>query len=110
MPSIDQHPQTPDGRYFVVRGRLWRLSNPHLDPAQRQQLVSELLAARRAVRDAQGDPEATRTARRRVHAAKTVLGERGPVWWSDGAPDYSRHMALNTPYETWFASLAGTDT
>jgi len=23
-----KHPVTPDGRYFVVRGRLWRMSNP----------------------------------------------------------------------------------
>src|SRR6185437_6137978 len=25
-----KHPVTPDGRYFVVRGRLWRLANPDL--------------------------------------------------------------------------------
>lgn len=24
--------------------------------------------------------------------------ERGPVWWSDGSPDYNRHKAINTPY------------
>jgi hypothetical protein len=24
------HPVTPDGRYFVVRGRLWPMSNPSL--------------------------------------------------------------------------------
>ncbi len=24
------YPNTPDGRYFVVRGRLWRSSNPPL--------------------------------------------------------------------------------
>ena len=23
-------PATPDGRYIVVRGRLWRRANPHL--------------------------------------------------------------------------------
>jgi hypothetical protein len=27
------YPDTPDGRYFVVRGRLWRRSEPHLDEA-----------------------------------------------------------------------------
>ena len=37
------HPTTPDGRYFVVRGRLWRTSNPSLDPARRQELVDELM-------------------------------------------------------------------
>ena len=25
-----KHPVTPDGRYFVVRGKLWRMANPNL--------------------------------------------------------------------------------
>ena len=37
--------------------------------------------------------------------AKVGLGERGPVWWGDGAPDYNRHLAKNTPYAEWFAGL-----
>ena len=28
-------PITPDGRYFVVRGGLWRCSNPHLSEVRR---------------------------------------------------------------------------
>ena len=44
-PSSNQSPHTPDGRYFVVRGRLWRLSNPGLDPERRELLVRELMAA-----------------------------------------------------------------
>lgn len=28
--SGEVYPVTPDGRYFVVRGRLWRRSNPGL--------------------------------------------------------------------------------
>ncbi len=28
--SSEPPPITPDGRYIVVRGRLWRKSNPHL--------------------------------------------------------------------------------
>ena len=44
------------------------------------------------------DPGAERQARARVHAAKVALGERGPVWWDDGAPDYNRHLLRNTPY------------
>jgi hypothetical protein len=40
-----------------------------------------------------------------VNAAKTALGERGPVWWSDGAPDYNRRMVMNTPYAGWYAAL-----
>lgn len=99
------YPQTPDGRYFVVRGRLWRKSNPGLSAETQSTLVSELMAARRAVRDGKGDPTAIAAARRRVDDAKVALGERGPVWWQDGAPDYNRRMALNTPYADWFLRL-----
>ena len=40
------YPVTPDGRYFVVRGRLWRCSNPALPAATRERLVKELMQAR----------------------------------------------------------------
>ena len=63
------------------------------------------MAARRAVRDAKGDPAATAEARARVDAAKRGLGERGPVWWDDGAPDLNRRMVRSTPYAGWFAAL-----
>ncbi len=105
MPLPDRYPRTPDGRYFVVRGRLWRLSDPNLDPDKRERLVRELMSARRAVRDGRGDPVALAAARARVDAAKRALGERGEPWWSDGAPDYNRRMASNTPYAEWFGSL-----
>ena len=94
---------TPDGRYIVVRGRLWRTSNPALPDAMRQALVDALMDARRRVRST--DPEAKAEARRDVDAAKHALGERGPVWWDDGAPDYNRHMVENTPYRDWFTGL-----
>jgi len=102
-----QHPVTPDGRYFVVRGRLWRTSNPNLDPDHRQELVNALMRARRAVGVAKraSDADAEATARTQVDAAKHALGERGAVWWDDGAPDYNRHMARNSPYADWFAGL-----
>ena len=90
--------RTPDGRYIVVRGRLWRASNPELSGDERQRLVDELMSARRAVRDAKNNGEAIRAARVRVQAAKVALGERGPVWWKDGAPDYNRKLVKNTPY------------
>ena len=102
---MEHHPVTPDGRYFVVRGRLWRMANPALDPATRDALVRDLMSARRAVRDSKDDPDALRDARARVDAAKRALGERGPVWWTDGAPDLNRRMARNTPYADWFAAL-----
>ena len=44
-------------------------------------------------------------ARARVDAAKRALGERGPPWWNDGAPDYNRRLIKNTPYSEWFAGL-----
>ncbi|KQT87435.1 hypothetical protein [Aurantimonas sp. Leaf443] len=105
----EDHPRTPDGRYFVVRGRLWRLSNPALGEEERARLVSSLMAARRAVREAAGDPPALAKARARVDAAKRGLGERGPVWWRDGAPDLNRHMARNTPYAAWYEGLGLED-
>lgn len=98
--------RTPDGRYLVVRGRLWRTTNPHLSASRRGKLVTELMAARRAVWLAQkaSDAEWLKLARQRVHAAKVALGERGPVWWTDGTPDFNRHLAKNTPYREWYAA------
>lgn len=43
-------------------------------------------------------------ARRDVDLAKQALGERGPVWWDDGAPDFNRHLAKNTPYADWYTA------
>ena len=108
MSSSAHYPGTPDGRYFVVKGRLWRTSNPGLAPEQRQTLVNQLMAARRQVGLAKkaGDPEAERRARNTVDAAKRGLGERGPVWWNDGAPDFNRRLVANTPYADWYAALA----
>lgn len=105
--SPQDHPATPDGRYFVVRGRLWRLSNPALGTAERGHLVERLMAARRAVGAAKmaENKLAIRKARADVDAAKRALGERGPVWWDDGAPDYNRMMVRSTPYAEWFAAL-----
>ncbi|QNA90237.1 hypothetical protein G4G28_20175 [Massilia sp. Dwa41.01b] len=111
MPDKEKYPGTPDGRYFVVRGRLWRSSNPHLDPEERQAWVKRLMDARRQVGAAlkSGDTAAESHARAQVDEAKHALGERGPVWWTDGAPDYNRRMAANTPYADWYAALAPPD-
>lgn len=108
MPSASHHPVTPDGRYFVVDGRLWRLSDPGLAPERRQELVDRLMRARRQVGAAKkaGDRDAERDARAAVDAAKRALGERGPVWWTDGAPDFNRRMAANTLYADWYAAQA----
>lgn len=77
--------RTPDGRYIVVNGRRWRASDPGLPEHRRQELVNELMDARRAVGAARraGDATAERAARDRVHAAKVALGERGTPWWEE---------------------------
>ena len=99
-----KHLVTPDGRYFVIRGRLWRMANPGIKDATRVGLVGWLMAARRAVREAKKatDREAEAAAHRNVEVVKRALGERGPVWWDDGSPDLNRHLAKNTPYADWF--------
>lgn len=102
-----KYPTTPDGRYFVVKGRLWRCTNPALDPKERDILVRQLMAGWSAKRQANklADTERREHAMQSINNAKIALGERGPVWWTDDAPDYNRHMARTTPYADWFASL-----
>lgn len=104
------HPRTPDGRYFVVRGRLWRCTNPNFDEQSVRAWTQALMQARRAVCAAMtsNNAEALAKARADVHAAKCALGERGPVWWSDNAPDYNRKMVRNTPYKAWYESIQTT--
>lgn len=96
-------PKTPDGRYIVVDGILWRATRPDLSDAERDPLVKALMAARRAVGQAK-DADAEKAARADVDAAKHALGERGPLWWDDGAPDFNRRKVENTPYADWWAT------
>ena len=95
---------TPDGRYFVVRGRLWRRTNPDLPVEQRELLVRELMNARRAVKAALRSkvPAELALARKAVDDVKVSLGERGPVWWTDGTPDLNRHKVKDSPYADWY--------
>ena len=83
------------------------MANPILDATERAGLVGRLMQARRAVRDAKkaADRDAEAIAHNAVDEIKRALGERGPVWWDDGSPDLNRHMAKNTPYADWYASL-----
>lgn len=101
---------TPDGRYIVVRGRLWRTSDPQLTPERHATLVADLMDARRAVGAARraADRAAEDRAHAAVQAAKVALGERGPVWWDDGAPDLTRHLARTTGYAAWYAGSGNT--
>ena len=105
------YPATPDGRYFLVRGRLWRCSNPLLSDRKRDCLTALLMSARRAkgVAKRAGDKRGREEAKRQVDAAKVALGERGPVWWTDGASDVNRRKAKNTPYAAWFAAVEQCD-
>jgi hypothetical protein len=95
---------TPDGRYIVVEGRLWRASDPRLATDVREELVKQLMDARRAVRAAlkTDDSSALTSARSSVQAAKEALGERGRPWWDDGAPDFNRRLIENSPYAEWW--------
>jgi hypothetical protein len=103
-----KYPVTPDSRYFVVRGRLWRMTDPSIGENEKHELTRQLMSARRAVRDAKqsADPDAEAAAHSAVDQAKHALGERGPVWWKDGAPDLNRRMAKSTPYADWYEKLA----
>lgn len=102
------NPVTPDGRYFVVNGRLWRCSNPAIEGPLRQRLVNELMNARRAVKAAKasGGSREMKTAHAAVQTAKSALGERGPVWWDDGAPELNRHTVESTPYADWYQQVS----
>lgn len=72
---------TDDGHYVVIDGRRWRATDPNIPEKLRAELVSELMRARRGVKD-HGD-----SARHRVQDAKVALGERGEKWWDDPTAD-----------------------
>lgn len=103
------HPETPDGRFFVARDRLWRKSDPRLGEEERRTRVRELMRARRAVKAAlrDADDAALHRARQAVQDAKEALGERGPVWWRDGAPDETGKHPRHSSYAEWWASRGG---
>ncbi|MCW4148675.1 MULTISPECIES: hypothetical protein [Halomonadaceae] len=100
------YPRTPDGRYFVAKNRLWRCTDPRLSEDEKRTHIKALMKARRAVRTAQqqDDPDALRQARDAVQVAKEALGERGPVWWDDDAPDEGGLAPDNSTYAQWWAS------
>ena len=104
MSERDVECRTPDGRYLVVRGRLWRATNPHLPEQDKARWFASLMAARGQLRGKRSAEERAE-ARGAVDAAKVALGERGPVWWNDGEPDFNRRLVRNTPYADWYAVL-----
>lgn len=102
----NNYPHTPDGRYFVAKNRLWRCTNPRLGEEEKRRHIKALMKARRAVRTAQqhDDEDALRQAREAVQTAKEALGERGPVWWNDNAPDEGGLAPHNSSYAEWWSS------
>jgi hypothetical protein len=84
------------------------MANPGIEEAERSKLTRRLMTAGRAVRDAKGRCRSASgaVAHRKVDTAKRALGERGSAWWTDGAPDFNRHMAKNTLYANWYAGVA----
>ena len=85
--SADGAPHTDDGHYILIHGRRWRASDPSIPGGLRQELVDELMSARRAVKDREAG------ARERVSDAKTALGERGAPWWDKpSAEDRQRRI------------------
>jgi hypothetical protein len=80
---------TPDGHHVVVDGRRWRATDPSIPEQLRNELVNELMSARRAVGVATraDDTAAEGAARRRVQDAKVALGERGHPWWEPASPE-----------------------
>lgn len=79
----EMHP--PKSAFIIVDGRRWRTSDPGIPENFRKELVNELMAARRAVKDAKNQL-AIRQSRRRVNDAKVALGERGHAWWLPPKP------------------------
>lgn len=62
----------------------------------------------KAAKAVQGD-EALRQARREINRVKVELGERGAVWWKDGAPDLNRQMVVGSVYAAWFKTFNASD-
>ena len=79
-PPVDRLAQPPANAFLEVDGRKWRRSDPRMPATIRQELVNELMSARRAVAAA-ADTLQRREARQRVQDAKVALGERGRAWW-----------------------------
>lgn len=94
---------TPDGRYSVVQGRLWRAVNPSLPAEAKVRCTRDLLNGRRALKAAKtlADEAAMAAARAVIREAEVGLGQRGAVWWKDGTPDLNRQLVKNTPYADW---------
>lgn len=107
--ALKDYPHTPDGRYFVAAGKLRRCPDPRLTPEGRKALTKKLMEARRKMKEVQNSDVRLRRARRAVNAAKQALGESGPVWWDDGAPDEAMTAPQDSSYADWWAGLSDAE-
>ena len=97
--------QTPDRRYLVVGDKLLRSYNPDLPNDRIDELLIVLFNSRRDLRRARQregtePPELVGA----IEAARLALGQSGPVWWDDGAPDLDGAPVLSTCYAEWYKS------
>lgn len=71
---------------------------------------NERMDAKRAMKAAKpsGDPSEMKQARADVQAAKVALGERAPVWWTDGPPDLNQSKIQSTTDASWYQGPEST--
>lgn len=89
----------PDAHHIVVDGRRWRATDPAIPETLKAELVAELMAARRAVKQFRDDKDALTLVRARVQDAKVALGERGAPWW-DRLNEADRRIRLAASMRT----------
>lgn len=99
-----KHSVTSDGRYLVLKGKLWRLGNPDVERRETARLVKAPMDARRAVKDAKG--AGNRDAEFEAHRRVDEAGRARPRLVDDGAPDFNRHAVKNTPYAGRYSKAA----
>ena len=99
--------EMPYGRYIVVNDRLWVQiqSDTYTRRTRAVHKGSDGCAPDRREGSARRGSRSVQAARKLVDEAKIALGERGEVWWDDGAPDYGRKLVKNTRYAQWWTAL-----
>ena len=98
--------QTPDRRYLLLGDKLLRSYNPNLPNDRIDDLLVVLFNSRCDLRRArQCDGTEPLELVDAIEAARRALGQSGPVWWDDGAPDLDGVPVLSTCYAEWFKSM-----
>jgi hypothetical protein len=81
------------------------MSDPKLNEFERRKLKAKLglLRTRGRVAHLSGDDLLVQELRHEIDRIKQALGERGPVWWADGTPDYNGRLVTASPYASWWS-------